>query len=236
MFGVCLDIGLRNSFHLPLVACSTEFNPPNSNQGSFHFFLEVMAIFSRFMRLFKKKEKIYIHPVDNTGGSGVTGIPPVTSTSLVGSPDPENEPRARFPSQHQSQPTSDDPTPHSIITPTDEEPTSKRKLKCIDTNVLNSNFARTAFPSTEERKTLAPELLGRLPSGSQPAENPTPVPFSLPTPTDEEPTTQRDLKRLNTNQLDVLNNVFARTTFPSTEERHKLAKRLDVSPRSIQIW
>ncbi|KAF7315451.1 Homeobox domain-containing protein [Mycena indigotica] len=34
----------------------------------------------------------------------------------------------------------------------------------------------------------------------------------------------------------ILNETYARTAFPSTEERQRLAKQLDMSPRSVQIW
>lgn len=43
-------------------------------------------------------------------------------------------------------------------------------------------------------------------------------------------------KRADANQLKVLNEVYDRTAFPSTEERNLLAKELDLTPRSVQIW
>ncbi|KAG8965793.1 hypothetical protein FRC03_000164 [Tulasnella sp. 419] len=43
-------------------------------------------------------------------------------------------------------------------------------------------------------------------------------------------------KRADATQLRVLNEVYARTAFPSTEERAELAKRLGMSPRQVQIW
>ncbi|KXN91073.1 Homeobox protein HD-10 [Leucoagaricus sp. SymC.cos] len=69
------------------------------------------------------------------------------------------------------------------------------------------------------------------------ADNFTPSPISPnPTPTTEEPTIKKKRKRADANQLKVLNEVYARTAFPSTEERNALAKQLDMSPRSVQIW
>ncbi|KAJ3561833.1 hypothetical protein NP233_g9954 [Leucocoprinus birnbaumii] len=62
-----------------------------------------------------------------------------------------------------------------------------------------------------------------------------PPPIS-PTTTTEEPTIKKKRKRADANQLKVLNEVYARTAFPSTEERNALAKQLDMSPRSVQIW
>jgi homeobox protein YOX1/YHP1 len=43
-------------------------------------------------------------------------------------------------------------------------------------------------------------------------------------------------KRADAAQLKVLNEVYARTAFPSTEERHKLAEQLNMTQRSVQIW
>ena len=43
-------------------------------------------------------------------------------------------------------------------------------------------------------------------------------------------------RRVDARQLDVLNAAYARTAFPSTEERAELAKQLDLSARSIQLW
>ncbi|KIL62522.1 hypothetical protein M378DRAFT_12738 [Amanita muscaria Koide BX008] len=54
--------------------------------------------------------------------------------------------------------------------------------------------------------------------------------------TTEEPTIKKKRKRADANQLRVLNDTYARTAFPSTEERLHLAKILDMSPRSVQIW
>ncbi|ETW80428.1 hypothetical protein HETIRDRAFT_169178 [Heterobasidion irregulare TC 32-1] len=51
-----------------------------------------------------------------------------------------------------------------------------------------------------------------------------------------EPTIKKKRKRADPHQLKILNDVYARTAFPSTEERADLAKRLDMSARSVQIW
>ncbi|KAF9070115.1 hypothetical protein BDP27DRAFT_1264067 [Rhodocollybia butyracea] len=51
-----------------------------------------------------------------------------------------------------------------------------------------------------------------------------------------EPTIKKKRKRADPNQLRVLNETYARTAFPSTEERQQLAKLLDMSARSVQIW
>ena len=51
-----------------------------------------------------------------------------------------------------------------------------------------------------------------------------------------EPTIKKKRKRADARQLEVLNSTYNRTAFPSTEERMKLAKDLDMSARSVQIW
>ena len=52
----------------------------------------------------------------------------------------------------------------------------------------------------------------------------------------DEPMVKKKRKRADANQLRVLNETYSRTAFPSTEERAELAKKLDMSARSVQIW
>lgn len=68
----------------------------------------------------------------------------------------------------------------------------------------------------------------REPSHSSPQE-PSPVGMEF-------PTVKKKRKRADAAQLKVLNEVYARTAFPTTEERLELANRLDMSARSVQIW
>ena len=51
-----------------------------------------------------------------------------------------------------------------------------------------------------------------------------------------EPTIKKKRKRADARQLEVLNASYARTAFPSIEERAELAKELDISARGVQIW
>ncbi|CAL1707589.1 unnamed protein product [Somion occarium] len=51
-----------------------------------------------------------------------------------------------------------------------------------------------------------------------------------------EPLIKPKRKRATADQLKVLNQMYDRTAFPSTEERVALAKQLGMSPRSVQIW
>ena len=64
---------------------------------------------------------------------------------------------------------------------------------------------------------------------------PSPVPFDIP-PEAQEPTIKKKRKRADARQLEALNRMYARTAFPSTEERKQLADDLDMSARSVQIW
>jgi homeobox protein YOX1/YHP1 len=57
-----------------------------------------------------------------------------------------------------------------------------------------------------------------------------------PTTSEQEPTIKKKRKRADAAQLKILNETYARTAFPSTEERQALAKELDMSARSVQIW
>ncbi|KAI8369962.1 Homeodomain-like protein [Blakeslea trispora] len=43
-------------------------------------------------------------------------------------------------------------------------------------------------------------------------------------------------RRASTKQLDVLNKVFEKTFFPSTQLRAELGRQLGMSPRTVQIW
>jgi len=52
----------------------------------------------------------------------------------------------------------------------------------------------------------------------------------------DHPPPKKKRKCADAEQLRVLNEVYARTAFPSTEERQDLALRLGMSPRSVQIW
>ena len=62
-----------------------------------------------------------------------------------------------------------------------------------------------------------------------------PVPYNVPSETTES-TIKKKRKRADARQLGALNGVYARTAFPSTEERQQLARDLDMSARSVQIW
>ncbi|KAF8475300.1 hypothetical protein DFH94DRAFT_654582, partial [Russula ochroleuca] len=61
------------------------------------------------------------------------------------------------------------------------------------------------------------------------------VPYNVP-PKIQGSTIKKRRKRANARQLEALNRVYARTAFPSSEEREQLVRELDMSARSVQIW
>ena len=50
------------------------------------------------------------------------------------------------------------------------------------------------------------------------------------------PVIKKKRKRADARQIEKLDATYARTAFPSTDERAALAKELDMSARSVQIW
>ncbi|ESK96630.1 hypothetical protein Moror_6850 [Moniliophthora roreri MCA 2997] len=77
-----------------------------------------------------------------------------------------------------------------------------------------------------------PQAQNTSPQVSPPSYTP---PIS-PTTGSDEPTIKKKRKRADAQQLKILNETYARTPFPSTEERLALARQLDMSARSVQIW
>ena len=65
---------------------------------------------------------------------------------------------------------------------------------------------------------------------------PSPVEDDLSARSEADSIIKKKRKRADAHQLAVLNETYERTAFPSTEERAALAKQLDMSPRSVQIW
>ena len=65
----------------------------------------------------------------------------------------------------------------------------------------------------------------------------TSVPYDIPAKKPELPIKKRNRKRADARQLEAINRrKYARTAFPSTEERLRLAKDLDMSARNVQNW
>ena len=107
-----------------------------------------------------------------------------------------------------------------------------------------TGFARddllASCPSAQHPKSPTLALTVRVPAASShhhaPMSYSPPPPISPASEADQSGTVKKKRKRADANQLRVLNDVYMRTAFPSTEERHQLAKQLDMSPRSVQIW
>lgn len=74
------------------------------------------------------------------------------------------------------------------------------------------------------------ELSAYLPTIGQAATSPTSRLSQLPT------ETKPKRRRANATQLKLLNETYARTMFPTTEERAEIARRINMTPRQVQIW
>ena len=122
----------------------------------------------------------------------------------------------------------------STAYPVVAEHSLSRAIPTAETNIYNqqslekSPFFDRAFPSSNSRGTVQPPfaLVYTAPS----------LVLNNGSPGHSEPTIKKKRKRADARQLEALNRMYARTAFPSTEERHQLAKDLDMSPRSVQIW
>ncbi len=83
-----------------------------------------------------------------------------------------------------------------------------------------------------ERDLPSSRAAAQLPYARAPPA-PSHVPYDIPA---ETPPTIKKRKRADARQLEALNRMYARTAFPSTEERLQLAKELDMSAGSVRIW
>jgi homeobox protein YOX1/YHP1 len=92
----------------------------------------------------------------------------------------------------------------------------------------HSSVDRTPHPHIQVPRTSA-----QLPFARNAPEMASPVDYLSDS---SEPTIKKNRKRADARQLEVLNATYNRTAFPSTEEHAALAKQLDLSVRSVQIW
>ena len=93
--------------------------------------------------------------------------------------------------------------------------------------------ATTACPA--EHSLPRGAILTVVPNARVPT-SPSPVPHDVPSETADPIIKKRCRKRVDARQLEALNGMYARTAFPSTEERQQLARDLDMSARRVQIW
>ncbi|KAI8339287.1 Homeodomain-like protein, partial [Blakeslea trispora] len=108
-------------------------------------------------------------------------------------------------------------------------------------NMLNTNYKRpavldisnllnTAYEPYQKSPSLSPSLT------SSPANKHKESDDDELADTDEESPIKAKRRRANAKQLEVLNRVFDRTFFPSTQMRAELGRQLGMSPRTVQIW
>ncbi|KAH8107921.1 homeobox-domain-containing protein [Cristinia sonorae] len=105
------------------------------------------------------------------------------------------------------------PIPQAQYDPTTGAPIPRRPSMSVDRTVPSRVSVH------------APSPYARQPPQMSSTYNPEP-----------EPMIKKKRKRADAEQLKVLNETYARTAFPSTEERIELAKKLGMSARSVQIW
>ncbi|EJD03130.1 uncharacterized protein FOMMEDRAFT_156503 [Fomitiporia mediterranea MF3/22] len=91
----------------------------------------------------------------------------------------------------------------------------------------NSHQTEWGPPQRAESHLVSPYARTHRESMQPSPQEPSPVDY---------PSVKKKRKRADAAQLKVLNEVYARTAFPTTEERLELANRLDMSARSVQIW
>ena len=108
----------------------------------------------------------------------------------------------------------------------------------------SANFPASSFPQCQQPVGMNHAYLDHTTSSSRDPTQlpnacvptaPSPVLHDVPSET-VEPTIKKKRKRADARQLEALNGAYARTAFPSTEERQQLARELDMPARSVQIW
>ncbi|KAF9524003.1 hypothetical protein CPB83DRAFT_861914 [Crepidotus variabilis] len=148
-------------------------------------------------------------------------------------------PSTGYPAHNIRSPTATYPTPNHFMQYSSNHGNAYQYHMSHDHVGLNPqhNGFFDEMPRVDHRSNSPFRATGSSHHGHVPAPPPqsfTPPPIS-PT-TAEETTIKKKRKRADANQLKVLNETYARTAFPSTEERLALAKMLDMTARSVQIW
>ena len=150
---------------------------------------------------------------------------PTSSPQTMTSHSTVRSPQAAYPTQYpQYQPVA------TSTYPTD--PNASRTMAHGQPVASQHHHMQMGHPSVE--RTVSSRNVASLPYSRGP---PVMSPIDYDTAeSSAEPTIKKKRKRADPHQLKILNDVYARTAFPSTEERADLAKRLDMSARSVQIW
>ncbi|KAG5339408.1 Homeobox protein YOX1 [Termitomyces sp. T112] len=175
------------------------------------------------------------HPADNrklpqlstSNGGGWSTTPYMTTTSYQSGSNIRS-PTASYPGLY-GYPQTNQGSNYTYL-PTQEH--SHVQIPTMLPSAYNTDPYGYSDPSrSEHHRSSSP--YGRSSSHAVPTST-TPPPVSPTTP--EESTIKKKRKRADARQLKVLNETYNRTAFPSTEERLALAKELDMTARSVQIW
>lgn len=150
---------------------------------------------------------------------------PTSSNYTVGSS--IRSPTASYPTAYAGYPSSNQPSY------TYHMPTQEHRHSLVPSMNPQSMSAYDGTESSRGDHHRNPSPYSRSSSHVSPPTY-TPPPVSPISP--DESTIKKKRKRADAAQLKVLNETYERTAFPSTEERNALAKMLDMSPRSVQIW
>ncbi|CAO3686189.1 unnamed protein product [Rhizopus stolonifer] len=99
------------------------------------------------------------------------------------------------------------------------------------TNLLNEDDSLTKSPSLSPSLSSSPASVSSVYSSY-----PFPQQDYWDDSKDDDEPVKAKRRRANSEQLQVLNRVFDRTFFPSTQVRAELGRQLNMSPRTVQIW
>ena len=163
-------------------------------------------------------------------------LPPLTSQQHHGY---QGMPSNQIRSPTAGYPTSYAPFPGHQPAGTDSYPTAPdpRTLPPPVNPLQYDSISGAALPrrsSMSVDRTVPSRVSGHAPTPY--ARGPSSVVYSSPEEPPTEPMIKKKRKRADAEQLKVLNETYARTAFPSTEQRISLAKELGMSARSVQIW
>lgn len=131
---------------------------------------------------------------------------------------------------------------YSPVNPVDTSATLT--LDRISVAVPSASSERRLSPSRKETSpgpAISPSRRGSTMSAGSGRRLPSPYSRKSPARGDsdspkETTIVRKKRKRADPNQLRILNDVYSKTAFPSTEQRLELATVLNMSARSVQIW
>ncbi|KAL0578288.1 hypothetical protein V5O48_003699 [Marasmius crinis-equi] len=160
-------------------------------------------------------------PSSDTPVAGSRKLPPLNTSSTPGSRED------RWNSNSYAQTAYVPPGPGDI------RPSSSYSASYPYTTSSSTSTGAFTYDVSQLPQSFTPPSQTTSPQISHPSYTPPPV---SPITASEEPTIKKKRKRADAQQLKILNETYARTPFPSTEDRLALAKLLDMSARSVQIW